>query len=739
MRRSYRLSMLGAIAMAVASATRPAVGQDRSGSDLAALLNENVVTTASKSAETSTAAPGLSTSMTAEQLRRFGIRSLDEAIDFLSLGVVTANPLRDIDVGARGVMVTGDHGDHLLLLVNGHAVNEPLFGGAQFGRGAAIPMEMVDHIEVVIGPGSVLYGSSAMFVVINVITKRAQEFAGFHVLDEIEIGKSNRVAAGAGLQLGRNTDLTLQLDYYRQDGPVFSIGPQTFGVDPVSGVGTVTRRGGKPDGIWGGEAGSSYYAEVPAGHVRLSSGNFEVNLHASTYKRAAPYSAATSPYEGDFDAPDNYELDRSAWGDVRYTTLLSPVVQLTTRLYGDTFDSQHFFTESAAQSCVYGDRTPCLYHSLGMSRWAGVEVQSTFNWFANSTLVTLVGADGRYLGVRAKSDVQNAETLAYRASSSNIIDATEVVVGAYVQQTWTPAEWLVLNGGARIDASNRYDAVVSPRVASNVSLWPMGTFKLIYAEAFRAPSWNEAASQTSTLVRADDLQSERVRSVEGALEQKFGTHRLVFGVFRSWWRDLIELHKLTNAEYAEFAAAGRITSLRDFNQSQYRNISSIDGYGYDVTLEGLFAPGRLRYGLNGTAAFTREPDPVFGRSHAPEVTPQIFGNARISYDFSGGYPLVALAAQYMDRRPAARAFDGAFAVPPTAPAQLRLRLTVSGPIPILSGLSYRASADYAVADRAAYVIGRTVAGAPADLAPVDQFRASVGLQYDLLFRRETSR
>ena len=104
--------------------------------------------------------------------------------------MVTANPLRDRDIGSRGVLMAGDHGNHILLLVNGHAVNEPLYGSAQFGRGHGVPFEMIDHLEVVIGPGSVLYGSSAMFGVINVITKRAKDFAGTHIIGETEVGKS---------------------------------------------------------------------------------------------------------------------------------------------------------------------------------------------------------------------------------------------------------------------------------------------------------------------------------------------------------------------------------------------------------------------------------------------------------------------------------------------------------------------------------------------------------------------
>jgi outer membrane cobalamin receptor len=721
-------------------ASTSARATDDTGSDIQALLDENIVTTASKSLETGTAAPATSTSITAEELRRYGIRTLDEAIDFLSLGVVTGNPLRDPDIGSRGVLMTGDHGNHFLLLINGHAVNEPLYGRAQFGRGLGVPFEMIDHLEVVIGPGSVLYGSSAMFGVINVITKRAKDFAGTHVIAESEVGKSYRAAAGAGYQLGRQTELTVGFGYYAQKGPTFTFGPQNFGIDDVSGAPTVTTYKGPATGIWAGKARESYYAYVPEAVLRFTSGNLEVNLRGTTYKRSAPYAAYLSPVPGDFDYPDNYDLDRSASADIAYRVRPLSVLEIAARLYGDTFDTQRIYTVSARSNCIYGDTAPCRYHWIGISQWVGTEVQGTFNWLQDSSLVTLLGADVRLVGVQAKQDVQNADTLAYRESSSNVIpvgsNKFQEVLGAYLQQTWTPTQWLALNGGARIDASDRYDPVISPRFAANLAAWRGGTIKLIYAQAFRAPSWNEAQSRNVNLLAADDLRPERVRSVEAVLEQKLGTQRLLFGVFRSWWTDLIELHRLTPAEYMLLAAQGKLPSLLSFSAQQYRNISSIDNFGLNARVEGSIGTTKLHYGVNATAAYTSLVDPEYGASHPPTVTPQLFGNARVGYDFGERYPSVGLAAHFLGKRPAARAFEKYFAQPPYVGPQLEVRLTVTGPVPIVPGLSYRGSLNYAFADDAAYIVGRPVenhnirTSPDAQFAPVDRFRGAVGLQYD---------
>src|SRR5262249_43222618 len=159
----------------------------------------------------------------------------------------------------------------------------------------------------------------------------------------------------------------------------------------------------------------------------------------------------------------------------------------------------------------------------------------------------------------------NAETLAYQVSSSNIIpvgsDKYEEVLGAYLQQTWTPISEIALNGGVRLDASERYKAVPSPRFAANFGAWRGGTLKFIYSEACRAPSGNEAYSRNDSLAPADTLQPERVRSIESVLEQKLGGQRLLFGVFRSWWSNLIDLHILTQEEITQFAMQRKLPSL----------------------------------------------------------------------------------------------------------------------------------------------------------------------------------
>jgi outer membrane receptor for ferrienterochelin and colicins len=727
---------LGAVVVLL-SAARLARADDEA--DIRKLLDEPVVTTASKSAEPGANAPATSTTLTADDMRTFGIHSIDEAIQFLSLGVATSNPLHAVDIGARGVLLPNDQGDHFLLLVDGHAVNEPLYGTARFERGAGIPLELVDHIEVILGPGSVLYGSNAMLGVINVITKRAKDFRGARVVAETGVAKSYRLAGGFGYRFdlfGAPSELTVMLEGYHQKGPTFTFGPQVTGLDAASGQPVRYSKDAPGTGIWGGRAENSYYATVPAIQARFVRGGLEVSFHASSYKRATPYFNAFTRFEANFDEPLQFERDRSMWIDAKYTAVLSPIVSLTTRVYGDTFDYLRQGIDSRAGGCLYVGTVTCDNQHRGASRWAGLELQSSFDWLKDASVVSLLGIDVRTAFAGHKLDQKDFDTGRYLRDSDSVIDAHDQTLGAYLQTSWRPSKLFDVNGGARLDAGRVFRPVASPRLAITLHPWKGGALKVIYAEAFRAPTWYERASYSANEILARDLQPERVRSIEASIEQRVGAQRLFFGVFRSQWTNLIEQHVLTRAEINAAAARGEIDALRALVFEQYRNVSSIENFGLNAAFEGSLFEGKLRFGTNVTSAIARRSENNAGsQSHALPVAPQVFGNARVAYALPDGWPTLALAASYLGRRPADRAYDGGFVPPPYAPALVELRATISGAFPAVSGLYYRTSFDWALASRAPYVVGPTQSvdrfngiNTP-ELAPIDRYRLSVGVEW----------
>jgi outer membrane receptor for ferrienterochelin and colicins len=703
--------------------------------DLESALSEPVVATASKAAEDERAAPATTTTITAEDLRRYGIHSLDEAINYLSLGMITQNPLHSVDIGARGVLLTADFGNHVLLLVNGHAMNEQWDGTAYFERGAGIPLELVDHIEVILGPGSVLYGANAMLGVINIVTKRARDYDGLHLIGEADLLTSWRAAVGLGREftmLGKPAEVTAQIEYYRQDGPAFTFGPQNYGNDAVTGMPKRFSPDGRVAGVWGGVASHEYSTQIPTGYIRLAWGDWQLDARAESYQRATPYPNQFNTNYGDFDDPGTYELDRWLSADLKHRAAVSSIAQLRSRLYGDAYDYQQRINTSAAEDCLAGQANGCRRYLLGVSRWAGLEEQLSVDWLHDGALTTLFGVDGRLRFVTSKTDVTGADS----GSTQTVADytRTESLVAMYAQQTWRPAPWLALNVGGRLDDDQRFGTKLSPRAAVAIDPWRGGTLKLLYSEAFRSPTAYETSyTDRVTQVPAPDLKPETVRSVEASIQHRFGSHRILFGAFRSWWSDMALLEALTADQIAAAVAAGQLTGDATA-VTQYQNVSSIDNYGYNLAFEGTSAGRALHYAANVTGAYARRNRPD-GSTQPLTVAPQIFGNARISYDLPGELPVIGLAALVVGRRPADRALDGGFTPTPYAPMQVELRATLSGPVPGVSGLSYRAFADWASASTNPYVVGPVQSARPgqpsAELVPVDPFRVTMGLQYVL--------
>src|SRR5439155_1970893 len=270
-------------------------------------------------------------------------------------------------------------------------------------------------------------------------------------------------------------------------------------------------------GVWGGKATHSYYSEVPAGILTFRLKNLQIAMHASMYKRAAPYNSPFLPFDSDFDDPDNYELDRSAWVDVRDDEQLSRLIRLTTRLYGDAFDYQRYLDFSAAGACLRVAVATCRERTIGVSRWAGAEVQTSWDWLGTNSLVTLLGFDGRVRQVRAASDEFNKATDAPVRATIGYLKKSDEILGAYLQQTWQPGPWFGANLGARLDLDERFGRRLSPRAAVSLKTWRGATLKAIYSEAFRAPSWQETSTATPYQIIAKDLRPETVRSAEAVL------------------------------------------------------------------------------------------------------------------------------------------------------------------------------------------------------------------------------
>lgn len=128
--------------------------------------SRDVVVTASRKTEAYKDAPASISVVDAETMERGGIKSIADALED-----VPGVEVYDQSVpGAKKVTIRGESGSRVLIMVDGQKITEQK---SMDGAAILVRPELVERIEVVKGPASVLYGSEAIGGVVNIITKKS--------------------------------------------------------------------------------------------------------------------------------------------------------------------------------------------------------------------------------------------------------------------------------------------------------------------------------------------------------------------------------------------------------------------------------------------------------------------------------------------------------------------------------------------------------------------------------------
>ena len=124
-----------------------------------------------------TEAPASVSFITAEEIKRYGYRTLADILRGVR-GMYVSNDRNFSYLGTRGFGKPGDYNSRILLLVNGHRVNDTVYGQAEIGAEFGIDPALFERVEIIRGPASSLYGDSAFFAVVNVITRSGASLDG---------------------------------------------------------------------------------------------------------------------------------------------------------------------------------------------------------------------------------------------------------------------------------------------------------------------------------------------------------------------------------------------------------------------------------------------------------------------------------------------------------------------------------------------------------------------------------
>lgn len=120
--------------------------------------------------------PAATTRITQQMIRSSGARDLFELLDIYvpNLQWIRHN-WQPTNMGLRGLI--SDRDEKYLLLVNGRVMNERTHYGA-FSERDLVMLDDIEHIDVIRGPGSMIYGLGAVSMVISIVTENATTFQG---------------------------------------------------------------------------------------------------------------------------------------------------------------------------------------------------------------------------------------------------------------------------------------------------------------------------------------------------------------------------------------------------------------------------------------------------------------------------------------------------------------------------------------------------------------------------------
>jgi outer membrane receptor protein involved in Fe transport len=450
------------------------------------------VTVASKNAEKITDAGGVISVITREELDRFGGLTLRDALERVpSLNAIRANFLELYGVAVRGQQVKSNSG-HILILINGRPIREILDGSMSGDVFAAFPVDAIERIEVIRGPGSVLYGTNAFSSVINLVTKVSDENNG--VVSAL-MGPDGGVGAnGQGtINLG---DLRISLAGRYLDKSEQSVGLQTNNpADPANPNNYVLNLKDKA---------SSAFADIQYKQLR---GTFMQNAHETTHLNnignVFQNGGATNKYD-------------RRYGNIGYNLAVT-----------ENWDMDFNTTAS--------------YHVFESDPTTSIKRRSTDALVEWTNHITL-GESAQLVAGALYNYNKGFSTVAGNVTS----DLNRGALAMYTQIDYWMLENLKLIAGFQANKVEDEDMEVLPRGGVVWYPVPKLSFKALYGQAYRAPTIYETGVNSPFLLGNTNLKPEEVSSIDFGINYQGNRFQLGVNYFNNKQTNIINFTTIPN-------------------------------------------------------------------------------------------------------------------------------------------------------------------------------------------------
>jgi outer membrane receptor for ferrienterochelin and colicins len=438
-----------------------------------------VVESASKFEQKATEAPADATVITSDEIKKYGWRTLGDLLGSVPGFYISYDHVYDY-VGVSGVNL-GDANNRILLLVNGHRINNDLNDSAPVDTSFILDVDLIDRVEIIRGPGSVLYGNNAFFAVINVITRQGKQIDG--VEGSGTYGSYNE---GSGrVTLGGQFTNSLQ---FLLSGTIYN----NNGIDDLDFP----------------EAEFQNFNHGVAHH--MDADNFQSFFGSVSYRDLTLEGGyinrdKVNPTAVDgttFNDSQSQIIDDRSYVTLKYEHQFDGGWDVLGDVYYDQSDKELDLPESGGAGVFSPGGAFVQEQETG--QWAGTEVQVNKKILDKDTL----SFGGEYRN-DFEQDVKVYENGVFEGEP---INTNRQNYGIFGQADVAILDNLRVNAGVRYDEYGNYTPDWSPRAALIYNPWQPSTFKFIYGTAFRDPNVLEVGN-------AADVHPEKISSYQFIYEQ----------------------------------------------------------------------------------------------------------------------------------------------------------------------------------------------------------------------------
>jgi outer membrane receptor for ferrienterochelin and colicins len=485
--------------------------QDLSSLTLEQLMNITV-DAAALHPQTLRDAPASVTVITAEDIYKYGYRTLGEAMASVR-GFSLSYNRTYTTVGVRGFNLPWDYGSRILVMVNGHDMADHVFDSMLwFGDDFPIDMHLVQRIEIIRGPSSALYGSNGEFAAINVVTKSPEEAGPPSLTTQFGSFGKKKAQMMATVPIGKRAKVLLS-------GTVFN----NTGESPLYFAGLDTPETNHGQAIdMDAEKGYHFFSN-------LTWRNWNITASLSNRNKIQPVSWGDTV----FNDRGTHVDETANYVDAVYTRELARGTFRWRTYYNQDhlrgrFEYPRSF-EGVPGLGIEGNR------SRSDSDWIGTQLTYRFEVARLGTLTA---------GAEAQIDLrtlQSSQDFPPDPREFVSIDRGDKMYAAFLQVERKLASRWTLNLGLRADGSAYRRNFASPRAALIYQPSSDWTYKFLYGRAFRNPSAFDLFYEDGRTAAANpNARPEKVDTIEVDVERRLGKHmNLVTSAYAYQMRDFL--------------------------------------------------------------------------------------------------------------------------------------------------------------------------------------------------------